>query len=114
MDLSGSLTYVGALSVATERVTEFLKRIPGVSTVLSTKRTGATEDVRVMCVHVLAVVVAMVLCYSLPGLAPKGDGMPSTPTFGWCFLFGLLASGGSGFWNSALDTFRGVKQKMGG
>jgi len=32
----------------------------------------------------------------------------------WSFLFGLLASGGSGFWNSALDTFRGVKAKMGG
>ncbi len=60
MDLSGSLTYVGALSVATERVTEFLKRFPGVSILLSTKRTGAMEDVRVMCVHVLAVGVAMV------------------------------------------------------
>lgn len=111
MDISAGLTYVAALSVATERVTEFFKRVPGVSTYLSTKTTGIKEDIRVMCVHILSLLVGMVLCHYFPQLAPKEIG--ATPTLGWCFLFGLLASGGSSFWNSALDTFYGAKKKMG-
>jgi hypothetical protein len=118
MDVSGALTYVATLSVATERVTEFIKRIPGVSNFLSpaTKTPGTMEDIRVMSVHVLAVVIGMVLCHYFPQLAPSGlptEGSDGRLGLGVCFLFGLLASGGSSFWNSALDTFRGVKQKMG-
>ena len=55
MDLNGMTTYVAALSVSTERVTEFAA---------------------------------------------------------YCFLFGILASGGSSLWNSALDTLRNVKTTM--
>ena len=114
LDVSGALSYVAALSVATERVTEFIKRVPFISSFLSAKTTGAKEDIRVICVHALAVAIAMVLCFYFPELAPKMDGAQATPTFGLCFIYGLLASGGSSFWNSALDTFRGVKTKMGG
>ena len=109
---SGALTYVATLSVATERVTEFIKRFPGVSNFLSpaTKPTGNAENIRVIFVHILATGIGILLCYCFPQeLAPNN--LPKS--FGVCFLFGLLASGGSSFWNSALDTFRGVKQKMG-
>ena len=116
--LSTAMTFLAALSVATERVTEFLKRIPFVSTVLSTKTTGIKEDIRVICVHALAVIIGMVLCHYFPELAPgnipAAAGAPASVSLGNCFFYGLLASGGSSFWNSALDTFRGVKTKMGG
>ena len=115
MNISSFLTYIAALSVATERVTEFTKRIPWISNLLSARRQGSAEDVRVIAVNLLAVVVGMVLCHSFPGglqSAGLGDGKDAS----WllCFGCGLLASGGSSFWNSALDTLRGVKQKVGG
>ncbi len=117
MDLNGTFTYIAALSVSTERVTEFIKRSPGISNFLSQTNPDKTkENVRVICVHLLAVIIGGILCYLFPEqLAPTGH-TPSDPVakFGWCLLFGVLASGGSSFWNSALDTFRGVKTKMGG
>jgi hypothetical protein len=114
MSLSSFITYVAALSVATERVTEFLKRIPLLSDVLSIRREGTTENLRVLAVNLLAALVGALLCHVFPEAlqsAGIGDGKHSS----WilCFGFGLLASGGSGFWNSALDTLRGVKQKLG-
>jgi len=117
MDLTGSMTYVATLSVATERVTEFIKRVPKLSEYLSAKLPpGRKEDVRVIVVHLLATIIGTTVCYVFPQLAPS-DLLTKTPSgpvleFHWCILFGLLASGGSAFWNSALDTFRGVKTKM--
>ncbi len=116
MDLSGMMTYVAALSVSTERITEFIKRFPKASDYLSTKTTGVREDLRVICVHLLAIVIGGVLCWFFPTqLAPTGIVIPIefADRFGWCLLFGVLASGGSSFWNSALDTFHGVKTKLG-
>lgn len=120
MDISGSMTFVATLSVATERVTEFIKRVPKISDYLSANLPpGRQEDVRVILVHLLATIIGTTVCYFFPQLAPdalvqKTAEGASYLQFHWCILFGLLASGGSGFWNSALDTFRGVKTKMGG
>lgn len=117
LDLNSMMTYVAALSVSTERVTEFIKKLPKFSGFLSTQKTGTQEDVRVMCVHVLAVVVGGIICGVFPKtLVPTGITFPTEfwDKASYCFLFGLLASGGSSFWNSALDTLRGVKTKMGG
>lgn len=116
VDLNGMMTYVAALSVSTERVTEFIKRLPVFSTFLSTEKTGTQEDVRVLCVHLLAVVVGGVICGVFPKtLVPAGIILPAEfwDKAAYCFLFGILASGGSSFWNSALDTLRNVKTKMG-
>jgi len=115
MNIGDLLTSVAALSVATERVTELLKRIPGLSDLLSKRREGKLEDIRVMAVHILAILIGMILCYCFPTALPKlGQNSGSIPRWAEYLGFGLLASGGSSFWNSALDTFRGVKQKMGG
>jgi len=116
MNISNPLTYVAALSIATERVAEFIKRIPWLSNFLSTRQTTKTlEDVRVMAVYALATVIGMILCYYFPSALPNVDpGAGNHPSLAMCFGYGVLASGGSSFWNSALDTFRGVKQKMGG
>lgn len=114
MNLSSFLTYLAALSVATERVTEFLKRIPGLSDLLSTRRQGTSEDLRVLAVNLLSAFVGMFLCHAFPGaLQSAGIGDGKDASWFLCFGFGLLASGGSSFWNSALDTLRGVKQKLG-
>jgi len=116
MDLNGMVTYVAALSVSTERVTEFIKRLPVFSTFLSTEKSGTQEDVRILCVHVLAVVIGGVLCGLFPQtLVPQGITFPTEfwDKAAYCLLFGILASGGSSFWNSALDTLRNVKTKMG-
>ena len=119
MDISTPVTFVATLSVATERVTEFIKRIPGISGYLSANLPpGKQEDVRVIVVHLLATIIGATVCYLFPQLAPAevvqkaANGAPYLELH-WCVLFGLLASGGSAFWNSALDTFRGVKNKMG-
>ena len=116
MDLNGMVTYVAALSVSTERVTEFIKRFPAFSNFLSTQRTGTQEDVRILCVHVLAVVVGGVICGFFPKtLVPAGITFPTQfwDKAAYCLLFGILASGGSSFWNCALVTLRNVKTKMG-
>ena len=116
MDLNSMTTYVAALSVSTERVTEFVKRFPAFSGFLSTQKTGPAEDVRIMCVHLLAVVIGGVICGIFPKtLVPTGIALPTEfwNKAGYCLIFGILASGGSSFWNSALDTLRNVKTKMG-
>lgn len=115
MDLNGMITYVTALSVSTERVTEFVKRVPVFSTFLSTPKTGTQEDVRILCVHLLAIIVGGVICGIFPKtLVPTGITFPTEfwDKGAYCFLFGILASGGSAFWNSALDTLRNVKTSM--
>lgn len=100
------LSYIAALSVATERVTEFIKRIPGISRIFSNPQPkgSAREDLRVMGVHLLAALVAMTICHCLKKELP----------WSLCFGYGVLASGGSGFWNGALDALRSVKKTMGG
>lgn len=115
MDLNGMITYVAASSVSTERVTEFVKRFPAFSNYLSAQKTGTQEDVGILCVHPLAIVAGGVIC----GFFAKTQ-LPTGITFpvefwdraAYCFFFGILASGGSSFWNSALDTLRNVKTKM--
>ena len=115
MDLSSNMTFIAGLSVATERVTEFIKRIPGLSGILSDNKNDKNkENLRVIAVHLLAVGLATGLCGAFKSLVPSLGEKPGAPV-GWTlyFIYGVLASGGSSFWNSALDTFRGVKKNLG-
>jgi hypothetical protein len=116
MPVTSLLSYVAALSVATERVTEFLKRIPLVSKALSDHKTkGWLEDLRIMGVYLLSFIVGTIICHFFPAtLLQSAPSAGNDPSWIRCFGYGLLASGGSSFWNSALDTFRGVKKTMGG
>lgn len=115
MPIGSLFSYVTALSVATERVTEILKRIPWLSSPLSTRKEGTQEDLRVIGVHLLAIIVGSVICrYFPPTLLQSPPTAGTDPTWTQCLGYGLLASGGSSFWNSALDTFRAVKKNMGG
>lgn len=66
MDLSSMTTYVAALSVSTGRVTESVKRFPEFLGVFFVDpQTGTAEDVRMICVHVLAVMIG--------GVSAKGQ-----------------------------------------
>jgi hypothetical protein len=121
MPVASFISYVAALSVATERVTEFLKRIPLISSVLSSPqhppgtKPDMKEDLRVMGVHLLAFGVGTIICHYFPAtLLQSAPSAGSGPCWTQCLGYGLLASGGSSFWNSALDTFRAVKKTMGG
>jgi len=123
VNLSSLLTAMVALSVATERVTEFVKNLPGFGSWFSEPKIGKAnadkdkkwkERLRVISVHLLAFVAAVALCKLFPQAIQSLLGSNSgNPSWRDCALYGLLASGGSGFWNSALDTFRNVKKTLG-
>lgn len=115
-NITGLLGVLGALSVATERVTEAAKKLPFVSQLLSKKQEegSSSEDARKLIVQVLAVVIGTLLAWQVRGLLGDllavANGPNSDATFWTCLLFGVLASGGSGMWNGVLDVVREVKQ----
>jgi hypothetical protein len=88
--LSGSLlSYVAALSVATERVTEFFKRIPLISSALSTSGKGEMEDFGVIAVHLVVIIGGMVICHFFLGFPPKVDqNAGSDSSVGLCLGYG--------------------------
>lgn len=113
-NLTALLGFLVTLSLATERVTELVKKLPILSGVLSKKRVDDSngEHWRKGAVQVLAIVIGTFFALQLSG--PIGSLLyPSqniVAGLSECFLFGALASGGSGMWNSALDIVREVKQ----
>ena len=110
--LTNVVTYLAGLSVATERITEAIKRLPYLSWLFSqTKPDPKWEDVRVILVHALAVLVGGVLCWQTQGALTNVLPQSIHTGFWECVFLGVLASGGSGFWNSALDTLREVKKQ---
>lgn len=105
------VSFVAGLSVATERITEAIKRLPFLSDLLSKPKTNSQlEDTRVILVYTLSAVVGAILCSqtqgALSGLLPS----KIQPGFLEYTFFGILSSGGSGFWNSALDYLRRLKK----
>lgn len=105
------VSFVAGLSVATERITETIKSFPLLSKLFTQPgKTPQMEDLRLILVHVLAAAVGGFLCWqtqsALGGLLP-----PKIQAGFWEYtFFGVLASGGSGFWNSALDFLRKLKK----
>jgi len=96
--LSAMIGLLIALSVATERLVEIVK---GVVPPLNGKSTIAwRENLRCACNQLLAV-GAGVLTAFLARPAIPAELLPSTNATAMVAL-GLLASGGSGFWNSVL------------
>lgn len=104
VDLTATVTLILALSVASERLVEIVK---GVVPWLD-KEWDEYESFRRALLQVLAV-VAGVLTASLS--APYLPATLSDPSTGGISLvgLGLLASGGSGFWNSVLTYMSSLK-----
>ncbi len=104
--LTAFLTLLATLSLATERVTEAIKGFPGLSRWLATERpAGVVEEARKASIHIIAIAVGTVLVAMTHGQLQSALGW-SFGGFWPSFLFGAMASGGSGLWNSALDIAR--------
>jgi hypothetical protein len=111
--LTSLLGFFAALSVATERITEIIKGLPGLSRWFSVDKTGTTEDFRKASVQIVAVLAGMLVSYLVrqPLAQQLNISDPSQISFGWYLVFGAMASGGSGIWNSALDIVRAVNEQ---
>lgn len=85
-----------ALSVATERLVEIIK---GFSGYLAKEQTDEkAERIRKSILQIIAVIAGVFTAWSASGYIPSEIAIP---TESWHIIgLGLLASGGSGFWNS--------------
>lgn len=113
--LSAILSLLVTLSMATERVTEVIKGLPVLSAFLSRQWPANSwlEQFRKAVIHVIAIAVGMGFAYCVQGSIVSLLKIPSPPSHVWgvLLLFGGLASGGSGIWNSTLDFVRAAKQQ---
>ena len=99
--ITTAVTLVLAVSIAVERVTEILKQMfPLLSTTLAN---ATSEGRRRAALQMLAAAVGT-------AIAAVGDLHIGTHGGRSAYvLIGLMASGGSGFWNHALDAVRAMK-----
>jgi hypothetical protein len=104
------LAFLAALGVATERITEAIKGLPGLSSWFAAEKTGMTEEFRKATVQILAIVVGAVLVSQVSDEAISA-GLKIQPGLAAYVVLGALASGGSGMWNSLLDITREVKKQ---
>jgi hypothetical protein len=103
------VTFILALSVASERLVEIIK---GFFPWLDEKKdTLDDEALRRALLHILAMVAGIVTASLAWFIDVLPASLPTSMTdkVGAIFAFGLLASGGSGFWNSILDYVNRVK-----
>jgi hypothetical protein len=115
-NVTNLVSFFAALSVATERITEIIKGFPGLSGwFAATTLKPASEEFRKVSVQIVAVLAGGVVSYVVREPLAKQLSFPdaSQIPFWWYLVFGAMASGGSGIWNSALDIVREVnKQKQ--
>jgi hypothetical protein len=110
--LTTLLGFLAALSLATERITETIKGLPLLSRWLAVeKAAGSTEEeFRKASIHILAIAVGTILAGLTQDQLSTAMGMHYSGFWGY-LLFGAMASGGSGMWNSALDIVREVNRQ---
>ena len=103
--LTAIVTLILALSVASERLVEIIK---GFVPSLGKENPDPTEEARRgSYLQILAVLAGILTAFLAQDYIPKEIG---DSTKGWAiFGLGLLASGGSGFWNSVLTYVTKVK-----
>jgi hypothetical protein len=95
-NISSIVTLLAALSVASERLVEIVK---GLFSFLSAENPDATrERWRKTTLQILALVAGLLTAWLTKDTSAVKALIPDT-TLAWIPL-GLLASGGSGFWNS--------------
>lgn len=105
-DITNAVSLLAALSVATERLVEIIKgSIPWLNL---QGKSGNQEGWRQATLHLLAAVCGIVTAY-LANSAVQGAIPAGWSTGGGICVIGLLASGGSGFWNSILSYAKAAK-----
>jgi hypothetical protein len=96
--LTTVISLLVALSIASERLVDIIKGlIPWLN---QPRLRPADEGWRKATLQVLAVLAGITTAWLSSAAIPKGVGIPDDWT--GTFALGLLASGGSGFWNSIL------------
>jgi hypothetical protein len=110
MDITKLVSFFAALSVATERITEVIKGLPGLSEWFGVDKTGTKEELRKVSVQFVAVASGTLVSYLMLDAISNQANFHAYADHKLLFSFvsGLLASGGSGVWNSALDIVREV------
>lgn len=100
--VTSALTLIIAVSIAVERVTEILKQmVPPLGREITAD--AKRENWRRAALQMLAAGIGMGIAW-MGNLSLGSHGGPST-----FVIIGLMASGGSGFWNHALDAVRAMK-----
>jgi O-antigen/teichoic acid export membrane protein len=104
-ELAAFVTLMIGLSIATERLVEIVKGFVGF---LGTEQADAdAERRRKALLQILAVAAGIFTAWSAADYVPDDI---AKPTESWKIIgLGLLASGGSGFWNSIATYFLKVK-----
>ena len=106
------LSFFAALSVATERITEIIKGLPGLSRWFAVEQPAGshTEELRKASVQFVALLAGTLVTYLVRDPLATQFGLKDLPSY--CYpIFGAMASGGSGIWNSALDIVREVNRQ---
>jgi hypothetical protein len=93
-----------AISLASERLVEIIK---GVIPFLNTESSGNRETYRRLALHILAILAGVLTVYLAKDAFP--DNLKKLSEGGGLLALGLLASGGSSFWNSILTYLVKVK-----
>jgi len=103
--------FLAALSVATERITEMFKGLPVLSRWFAIeKKDPLLEELRKVSVQFVAVLAGTLVTYLVRDSLSRQLG--TTDLHGYAYwVFGAMASGGSGMWNSILDIVREVNQQ---
>jgi hypothetical protein len=105
-NISSIVALLAALSVASERLVEIIK---GMLPFLSQQSADPNaEGRRQTMLHILAVLSGMLTAWLASGTAAVQSVLPDS-RLGW-IVIGLLASGGSGFWNSILGYVNKAKE----
>ncbi len=112
MDITSIIAVLGAMSLSVERVVEIIKNMwPWLAKAQPDER---KENYRKAFLYFLAALVGTVIAYvSQEQLQPllanifKTQGSIGIPG---CIILGLLASGGSGFWNQSLSIVEEIKK----
>ncbi len=112
--LSALVATILAVSIASERIVEILKGLfPG--SWLFAPRTGNPEARRCAGIHILAGLCGAFVAWAsgidvltLVGISHSPTGGAASHVLGYAVV-GLLASGGSAFWNHVLDILQASK-----
>lgn len=112
MDITSIIAVLGAMSLSVERVVEIVKgMIPFLAVENADKQ---KESLRRVVIQIFSVVVGFVIALVAqeqiqPLLANIFKTQGSVGIVG-CIILGLLASGGSGFWNQSMRIVEEIKK----
>jgi hypothetical protein len=101
--LTEVIAIIIALSVASERLVEIIEGVWG--WLDSSKKDDREERWRKVVLHVLAVIAGIITAWLASGYVLKPEQINAVTIIG----LGILASGGSSFWNSILTYLSKVK-----